>query len=72
MCFEWFPGRFPSEIQREIDRLPCGFMDEMIESYTYAKAVSANQADQKGSRSTALRSAAFDIEGELAEEEVYG
>lgn len=72
LCFDWFPGRLPTEIHAEIDRLPEGFMDEMINSYAYAKAMAANVADPKSSQSTALRSAALEIEGELAEDEVYG
>lgn len=70
MCFDWFPGRFPTEIQAEINRLPSGFMDEMIESFQYARAFAANQADPKGWQSSPMRSQAMDIESELAEEEM--
>jgi hypothetical protein len=70
LCFDWFPGRLPTEIRAEIERLPEGFVDEMIESYAYARAVSANHADPKGRQSSALRTAATEIEFELAEEEI--
>ncbi len=69
MCFEWFPGRLPTELQAEMDRLPAGFVDEMIESFQYARAVSANKTDPKGHASSPLRQAAAENEMALAEEE---
>ena len=70
MCFEWFPGRFPSEIQAERDRLPEGFMDEMIESFSYAKAFAANQADSKSWQSSPMRITAMEIEHAIAAEDI--
>ena len=70
MCFEWFPGRFPTEIQAEIDRLPCGFVDEMIESFAFARAVSANDANVPGWETSPLRTLARQIEMDIAQEQI--
>ncbi len=37
MC-ERFPGRLPSEIWREKQRFPDGFLDEVVEAMAYAGA----------------------------------
>ena len=54
----------------EQDRLPAGFMDEMIESFSYARAMSANQADRKNWQSSPMRIAAMDNDMAIAEEEI--
>ena len=54
----------------EQDRLPAGFMDEMIESFSYARAMSANQADRKSWQSSPMRVAAMENEMALAEDEI--
>jgi hypothetical protein len=69
MCEE-FPGRLPTEIQAEQARLPVGFLEEIIESRSYARAHAANKVDPKGWNSSPMRIAAMEIEHDLAAEEV--
>lgn len=40
---EHFPGRLPTEIQQEIDRLPVGFLDEVLEAKYYRQAYHMTQ-----------------------------
>lgn len=69
LCEE-FPGRLPTEIMAEMDRLPCGLLDEILESRSYGRAKAANVADPKGATSSEMRRLATVIEFELAQEEL--
>lgn len=70
-----FPGRLPSEILREIDRLPVGLLDEIIEAkcYQQAKALT-DAADTAEARKRLPRTPIFEwvttIEFALAQEEM--
>ena len=49
---EAFPGRFPSEVLDEIDRLPAGMLDEVVEARHYRRAkamvdAATTEADRK-------------------------
>lgn len=67
-----FPGRFPTEILAERDRLPDGFLDEVAQSIAYSDAVAANEARLPNGEESFLRQIAHDIELELAAEEIAG
>jgi hypothetical protein len=51
-------------------RLPDGLLEEIIESRSYARAVAANEVDPTGWNTSPMRTAAKDIEHELAAEEI--
>lgn len=53
-----------------MDRLPEGFLDEMIDSINYARAVAMNAADPTGATQHPLRAEALEIEMALATEEI--
>jgi hypothetical protein len=72
---ESFPGRFPTEIDAEIDRLPAGFLFHMLEAGAYARvkaAVDAADTEEKRKRlpKGELFTLVVDIEHELAEAEI--
>lgn len=69
LCEE-FPGRLPTEIYAEQQRLPAGFLEEIIESRLFARAYFANQADPQRWQSSPMRIAAMELEHELAQEEM--
>jgi len=54
----------------EQQRLPAGFLEQVIEYRNYAAAVHANQRDPKGWESSDMRTLAMIIEHELAAEEI--
>jgi len=60
----------PSAIWAELQRLPAGFLQQVIEYRHYAAAVAANAADPKGASSSPLRTLAQEIEFELAAGEI--
>jgi hypothetical protein len=60
----------PTAIWAEQQRLPVGFLEQIIEYRRYAEAYAANQADPAGWRSTPMRTLAMEIEHALAEEEL--
>lgn len=63
---EEFGGALPSVIWREMQRLPIGFLEQVIEYRAYERAHAANQADPKGSESTPMRRLALENEAALA------
>jgi hypothetical protein len=65
---EEFGGRLPSEIVRELERVPVGFLEQIVEYRAYAYAKAQNDADEsgKGWTSTPMRTLAQEIEMELA------
>lgn len=72
---EAFPGRFPTEVLAELDRLPIGFLDDVIEvkAYRQAKAMveAATTAEaRKRLPKGPLIELVDEIEMELAEEEI--
>lgn len=54
----------------ELARLPVGFLEEIIASRAYARAVAHNDADPKGWNASELRIMAKTIEHELAAEAI--
>jgi hypothetical protein len=67
---EAFPGLSPTQILAERARLPEGFLEEIIASRQYARAVAANTVDPKSAGSSAIRQRALVITFELAQEEI--
>lgn len=69
---EEFGGLRPSIVIDELQRLPVGFMEQIIEYRRYAEAKAANDADPDPVRrqSTPMRMLANEIEFDLAEEEI--
>lgn len=65
---EHFNGALPSEIFAEQQRLPVGFLEQLIEYRGYAAAHHANIVDEKGFDSTPMRRLAKEIQHRLAEE----
>jgi len=51
-------------------RLPDGFLEEIILSRYYGRAVAANQVDPKGWNNSQMRTTAMEIELELAKAEI--
>ena len=41
---EAFPGRFPTEVLAEYDRLPTGFLEEVLEAGAYREAKARTDA----------------------------
>lgn len=62
----------PSVIWAEQQRLPAGFLEQVIEYRAYAAAYAANEIDASGWQASPLRTLAKEIEHELAEEEIEG
>jgi hypothetical protein len=54
----------------EIDRLPVGFLNEIVECRAYARAYYANEANPDGWNSSALRILAQTIKTELVQEAI--
>ena len=71
---EEFGGALPTVIWAEQQRLPVGFLEQIIEYRRYAEAYAANQVDgsSDGWRSTPMRTLAKELEHALAEEELDG
>jgi len=69
LCEE-FPGTLPSEMLAEIDRLPVGLLEEIIESRAYARAHAANAANVPDWHKSPIRTRAMHIEHALAEEDI--
>jgi len=67
---EEFGGALPSVILRELQRLPVGFMEQVIEYRRYAEAVATNTAHPEGWDTSPMRTLAMEIEHELAAEEI--
>ena len=65
---EEFGGALPSEIIREMQRLPVGFLEQLLEYRNYAAAVRANADDEKGWQSSPMRILAKQIQHALAGE----
>lgn len=65
---EEFGGALPSVIWREMQRLPVGFLEQVIEYRAYARAKAANAADPKGFDTSPMRRLAMEIEASLAAE----
>jgi hypothetical protein len=56
----------------EQQRLPAGFLEQVIEYRAYAAAYFANIADPKGWQASPMRQLATEIEFALADEELDG
>jgi hypothetical protein len=54
----------------ELQRLPAGFLQQIIEYRSYAAAVAANDVDPAGWQASTLRTVAKDIEHALVDEEM--
>lgn len=67
---EEFGGALPSVIVAEQQRLPAGFLEQIVEYRAFAAAWFANQADASGWQSSPMRTVAKEIEHALAEEEI--
>jgi len=60
----------PTEAWDELQQLPVGFLQQVIEYRRYAAAYFANQADPVTWRASPLRALAMHIEHDLAAEEI--
>jgi hypothetical protein len=60
----------PSQAWAELQRLPSGFLQQVLEYRRYVAAYFANEADPKGWQSSAMRTLAMEIEHALAAEEI--
>lgn len=49
LLFEVFPGRFRSEIEAELDRLPIGWLNEVLEARAYRQAKQMREAAEQSS-----------------------
>jgi hypothetical protein len=72
-----FPGRLFSEIRAEINRLPIGFLEEVLEARAYRQAKQmTDAADTPDARKRLPKGGFFqlvpEIEAELVEEELGG
>lgn len=67
---EEFGGALPSVIAAELQRLPVGFLEQIVEYRSYAAAFAANAADPKGWASSPMRTRVKDIEHALARDEM--
>ena len=68
LCEE-FPGRLPSEIHAEIERLPDGFLFDVIEMRAYAGTKRAYDVSEK-QQDESLLDLVKEIEAELVQEEI--
>lgn len=62
----------PSDIWAERQRLPAGFLEQIVEYRRYADAYYANQADPKGWQGSEMRRLATAIEFEVTQEATTG
>ena len=69
---EEFGGALPSVLAAELQRLPVGFLQQILEYRRYADAVAANQVDPKGWNTSPMRITATEIEFALAAAEIHG
>jgi hypothetical protein len=69
LCEE-FPGVLPSEMVAEIERLPAGLLEEMLESRHYGRAYALYQQNPRATGG--LVDEVKQIEFELAQEEMNG
>lgn len=67
---EEFGGALPSVVVAEQQRLPAGFLEQVIEYRHYAAARAANIVDPKGWRQDPMRTLAKEIEHDLVAEEL--
>jgi hypothetical protein len=72
---EHFPGRFISEIEAELDRLPVGWLDEVLEAKGYQQAKQMTEdADTAEARkrlpTTPLFRLVSEIDHELARRQI--
>lgn len=72
---EAFPGRLPSEVLAEYQRLPAGFLEEMLEAMAYRQAKTmTDAADTREARQrlpdTPIYRLVTEIELRLAQEEL--
>lgn len=67
---EEFGGVLPSVIVEEQQRLPVGFLEQVIEYRAYAAAHAANEVDAPGWEKSPMRTMARQIEMALAQEEI--
>jgi hypothetical protein len=49
LLFDVFPGRFRSEIEAELDRMPVGWLSEVLEARAYRQAKSMREAAEQSS-----------------------
>lgn len=63
---EEFGGALPSVIWKEQQRLPIGFLEQLLEYRRYAEAHAANKADPQGGGTSPMRALAQEIEFALA------
>lgn len=56
----------PSQALREAERVPVGFLDDVIAARRFVEAFYANQRDPKGSDSTPMRRLVLELEAEDA------
>ena len=53
---EAFPGRLPSEVVAEVERLPVGLLEEVLEARAYRHAVAMREsAEQSASPAEAIK-----------------
>lgn len=63
---EAFPGRFPSEILRELRRLPAGVLEEVLEAKAYQQAKAMTDAADTGeARKRLPRTPLFELVSEI-------
>jgi hypothetical protein len=67
---EAFPGRFPSEVMAEVDRLPVGLLSDVLEARAYRQAKQMREAaEQSSNPSEAIKalpkSRMFDLVAEI-------
>lgn len=62
----------PSQAIREIERMPVGFLEDVIAVRRFVEAVHANQRDPEGSNATPMRRLALALEAETAIEQLNG
>jgi hypothetical protein len=67
---EEFGGALPSAILAEQQRLPAGFLEQVIEYRNYAAAKAANTIEPKGWTSSPMRTLAKEIEHALVQEQI--
>lgn len=69
---EEFGGAFPTAIMAEQQRLPVGFLEQIVEYRAYVAAYAANEANAPGWETSPLRTLGRRIEMRLAQEAIDG
>lgn len=67
---EEFGGALPSALVAEMQRLPVGFLEQILEYRSYAAAYYVNEANAPGWEKSEMRTLAIQIEMALAQEEI--